>query len=428
MLAKLSQQIIRPYALSILAAMLMMVIAMGLSTRPASAEAEYSTSFQSRTSTPTRTRTPLPSATPTRTLTPVPTATPILCIASGQVIGAITNSDPVQTGRLNRGGLPSLCQASTTCPLIIDTVPRHYDVYPFTNTTGAAACFTVNINAGTCIDTRYIFSAAYLTRFNPATLCTNYLADIGVSPMPAGAYSFTVPAGSNFEVVVYEIDPSAGCPSYSISVTNCQVCGIQYLDVPSTNVFYSYVRCLACRNIISGYSDGTFRPNTVVTRAQLAKIVSNAANFQDDPGAQIYEDVPPANAFYPWINRLSRRGYMAGYSCGGAGEPCGAGRRPYFRPVASATRAQTAKIVSNAVLFIEPPSGQTFQDVPSSHPFYTWIQRLAARKILGGYNCGGPGEPCGSGNKPYFRPDGLITRGQSAKVVSNTFFPTCVTP
>jgi hypothetical protein len=152
--------------------------------------------------------------------------------------------------------------------------------------------------------------------------------------------------------------------------------------------------------------------------------VSNAAGFAEDPGPQIFEDVAPGSTFYPWINRLTMRRYMGGYPCGGGGEPCHEDNKPYFRPAAHATRAQTSKIVSNAARYNETPTEQTFEDVPPSHPFYAEIQRLAARGIMGGYDCGGPGEPCASG-KPYFRPYTDVTRGQSVKIVANTFYPAC---
>jgi hypothetical protein len=32
------------------------------------------------------------------------------------------------------------------------------------------------------------------------------------------------------------------------------------------------------------------------------------------------------------------------------------------------------------------------------------------------------------GNRPYFRPNADVTRGQAAKIVANTFFPGCETP
>jgi hypothetical protein len=196
-------------------------------------------------------------------------------------------------------------------------------------------------------------------------------------------------------------------------------------DVPPTNPFYDAIRCLAGRGIVSGYDDGTFRPNNEVTRGQLAKIVSNSALYSEDPNPQIFEDVPSTNPFYQWINRLARRGHMGGYECGGPGEPCVSGK-PYFRPFANATRAQTSKIVANAAVINDPVAGQAFEDVPPNHPFYLWIERLASRGVMGGYNCGGPGEPCvPPGNRAYFRPYNNVTRGQSAKIVANTFYPNC---
>lgn len=200
-----------------------------------------------------------------------------------------------------------------------------------------------------------------------------------------------------------------------------------FADVPRLSTFYSFVRCLACRGIVSGYSDGTFRPGADVTRGQLAKIVSNAAGFNEDPNLQIFEDVPSSQTFYQWINRLARRGYMTGYECGSPGEPCLPGNRPYFRPSATATRGQSSKIVANAAQYTEPADGQTFEDVPPTHTFYEYIQRLASRSIMQGYICGGVTEPCTTG-RPYFRPQSNVTRGQSAKIVANTFFPNCETP
>jgi hypothetical protein len=204
-------------------------------------------------------------------------------------------------------------------------------------------------------------------------------------------------------------------------------CPITFTDVPNTHTFYANVRCLACRGIISGYADGTFKPDNLVTRGQLAKIVSNAANFTESPGAQIFQDVAPDHPFYEWINRLTNRGYMSGYTCGSPGEPC-VNNRPYFRPFANATRGQTSKIVANAAMIETniPPTQQSFEDVPPTQTFWLWIERLAARGVMGGYQCGGPGEPCIlPANRAYFRPNNNVTRGQSAKIVSNTFFPDC---
>ncbi|MDQ3707519.1 MAG: exo-alpha-sialidase [Chloroflexota bacterium] len=59
-----------------------------------------------------------------------------------------------------------------------------------------------------------------------------------------------------------------------------------------------------------------------------------------------------------------------------------------------------------------------FADVAPGSTFYPFVRCLACRNVLGGYPCGGVGEPCGSDNKPYFRPGRNISRGQISKIVS----------
>lgn len=202
----------------------------------------------------------------------------------------------------------------------------------------------------------------------------------------------------------------------------------QYPDVPPNSTFYAYIQCLSCRGIITGYPDGTYRPANPVTRAQLAKIVSGAAGFSEPHTEQTFEDIPVDSTFYIYIERLASRQVMSGYPCGQTPqEPCTSGK-PYFRPQNNATRGQTAKIISQAAGYNEPPVGTNFEDVAQGSAFYSYIQRLYARSVMSGYPCGQgvPSEPCvPPQNRPYFRPGNNVTRGQAAKLVSNTFYPTC---
>ena len=65
----------------------------------------------------------------------------------------------------------------------------------------------------------------------------------------------------------------------------------------------------------------------------------------------------------------------------------------------------------------------------SGSTYYTYTYRLVSRSIMAGYPCGGAGEPCiPPANLPYFRPNTNATRGQTSKIVANTFFPNCQTP
>jgi hypothetical protein len=211
--------------------------------------------------------------------------------------------------------------------------------------------------------------------------------------------------------------------SAATSTAIATVCPVQFDDVPPDHTFYSYIMCLACRGIVSGYADGTFRPGNNVTRGQAAKIVANSADYQDPipPNRQTFNDVPPGSTFWLFIERVALHGAISGYECGGEGEPC-PGR--YFRPANNLTRGQLAKIDSEAFGYSDPipPNRQTFNDVPPGSTFWLFIERLALHNVISGYQCGGQGEPCPGA---YYRPGNNITRGQVSKVVANTFFPQC---
>jgi hypothetical protein len=202
--------------------------------------------------------------------------------------------------------------------------------------------------------------------------------------------------------------------------------------VDPTNPFYAFVRCLACRQIVSGYADGTFRPGADITRGQLSKILAGAAGLTNTiPSTrQTFSDMPNSNVFWLFIERLAATGAISGYSCGEPGEPCDPLNRPYFRWTANATRGQISKITGVAAGYNGPVSitQQTFSDVPSTNPFWLWIEELASREIISGYGCGGPGEPCDPQNRPYFRWGNNATRGQLSKIAANTFYPNCQTP
>jgi hypothetical protein len=132
--------------------------------------------------------------------------------------------------------------------------------------------------------------------------------------------------------------------------------GPHFSDVPVGSPFYPYVETARNLLIINGYSDGTFKPNSSVTRGQIAKIVVNAAIIADpahwtliNPPTSTFADVAPGSTFYQYIETAAAHDILVGYPCGGPGEPCGPGNKPYFRPDNNSTRAQISKIVYLAV-------------------------------------------------------------------------------
>jgi hypothetical protein len=107
-----------------------------------------------------------------------------------------------------------------------------------------------------------------------------------------------------------------------------------FSDVLSDNAFYQYVETAHAHDILGGYTDGTFRPNTEVTRSQLAKIVVSAEGWPlVTPGSPTFYDVPADNAFYSYVETAVVHGILSGYPDGS------------FRPGSVATRGQISKII-----------------------------------------------------------------------------------
>jgi hypothetical protein len=286
-------------------------------------------------------------------------------------------------------------------------------------------------NQGDFFTDRGVFSIVTSTPTSIPTVAQPSPTNTAAPPSPTRTSTSTyTPTPTRTPTLGPNATPSS-TQTGSTSTPTSTPCAIQFEDVPPGGTFYQWVRCLACRQIITGYPDGTFRPNANVTRGQLSKIVSNSAGFQENHTNQTFEDIEVGSTFYLFIERLASRGIIQGYACGGPGEPCVPPlNRPYFRPNANVTRGQTSKIVAIAKGLPTPAPGQwTFQDVSVGSTFWEWIEALAGTGAIGGYACGGPGEPCfPPENRPYFRPNANVTRGQSSKIVAETFFPNCQTP
>lgn len=388
---------------TLLAAVFLAAIALGTGAASADSAANnvYAGSITNGllTNTPTDTETPVfPSNTPSPTTTPLP--------CDVVINGSITASDPQQAGRLSRNGVVSSCAAPKSCPGVFDTAGRSYDAYTYVNTTSTTACITVRLDDRGC-GGNDLFSAAYLGSYDPTNVCTNYLADAGGSPAVVGSYSFNVPAGATFVVVVHEVYGGQGCGLYNLRISGlpCQPtpapthtpCPINFSDVHSTDYFYQSVQYLYCEGAISGYSDNTFRPYNNTTRGQLSKIVVLAEGWSiDTTGGPHFTDVPATNPFYTFIETAYNHHIISGYADG------------TFRWGNNVTRAQLSKIVVSAEGWaINTTGGPHFTDVPQTDPFYSYIETAYNHAIISGYADG------------TFRPGNNATRGQIAKIVYN---------
>lgn len=149
---------------------------------------------------------------------------PLACAGGGgfcgtcppAINGSITGGDPVATGRIITNSIPSSCVTSKIYPGTL-AGSYHFDIYNFTNNSGADACITVGLTSINDVE-----SCAYLPAFNPANVAINYAGDAGASTGGAAgstSFSFDVPAGSNFLVTITEMVAGAGVPNYTLLVS-----------------------------------------------------------------------------------------------------------------------------------------------------------------------------------------------------------------
>lgn len=214
------------------------------------------------------------------------------------------------------------------------------------------------------------------------------------------------------------------------------VCPIEYTDVLPGSTYYEAVHCLSCMGLVSGFTNGCttgspcFKPDSTMIRGDLAKLVSLAAGFTENYTVSHFQDVPVGSTYHLFVERLVSRSIMSGFACGGAGEPCVAPRNlPYFRPNSGATRGDYARAVASALNLPAPtnPNQQSYQDVSTNNPNWRWIESLSRGRLIRGFACGGTGEPCVAPlNRPYFRPNNGVTRGDASMTVTMAYFPDCL--
>lgn len=80
--------------------------------------------------------------------------------------------------------------------------------------------------------------------------------------------------------------------------------------------YASAVYRLVAAGVLRGYPDGTFRPHSPVTRAELAAIVARLRPGEAPYAAPRFYDVPPQHWAYRHIQRAAALGLMQGYTDG----------------------------------------------------------------------------------------------------------------
>ena len=140
-----------------------------------------------------------------------------------------------------------------------------------------------------------------------------------------------------------------------------------YSDVKSGDWFNNAVSTLSNAGIISGYPDGTFRPNAPITRAEMAKVVALFAKL--DKSEDLFNDIAGHWA-EAYIRLAAGNGWIAGYPDGS------------FKPQQNITRAETMTMINRVLDRVPSVESHllpynvmlTFPDCQSGQWYYIAVQ------------------------------------------------------
>jgi hypothetical protein len=180
---------------------------------------------------------------------------------------------------------------------------------------------------------------------------------------------------------------------------------MMFPDVQPGSKFYDELMSLTALKVVSGYADGTFRPEQSMTRGSAVKMLVQAFDIPIEASTgsgQHFADVPPDSLYFTYVEAAYKKGLVSGYTDG------------TFRPEQATTRGALVKMAVVAAGW-QPvkPVKPTFTDVGADSPFYPFVEAAVAHGILD--NVAAPGGP--------FQADKEATRGESAAIIARAMPP-----
>ncbi len=202
-------------------------------------------------------------------------------------------------------------------------------------------------------------------------------------------------------VTVTAVDASGNIGRASVDIDPYNV-GHKFTDIQD---YWgaTYVDFLYNADITTGYSDGTFRPNQNISRAQFAVMLYRYLKLDESKYTSVnlpFADLGSIPAYaIPAVKALYTEGVITGSEKNG---------KLYFNPDSALTRAQAAAMIGRTQAKGYALADLTFSD-STSIPAYAayYIRAMVGQGVISGYSDG------------TFKPHSNITRGQMAKILYN---------
>jgi len=175
-----------------------------------------------------------------------------------------------------------------------------------------------------------------------------------------------------------------------------------FKDLNESHWAYKSIEVLYKKGVLNGYADGNFRADNYITREEFVKVAMESFSLAHDSQTCNFEDVPEESWSIKYIAGASALGIVSGRS------------EKVFAPKENITREEAAHIIYNIILLKNhaiPKLNEIkhFSDIDKISDFARGsFLTLCAGGIINGYV------------DNTLRPQNYITRGECAKLITNT--------
>ncbi len=255
---------------------------------------------------------------------------------------------------------------------------------------GGTAVTTVTVSSSPCV-----FQLSAANRLIPsgggsavASVTTGAGCAWTATTDSPGWIIFQTPAGNGNGSFTFALGPnlgrarmgtvSAGGQSFRV-MQNGSTSVVPFDDVLPSNPAFDYVSLMASLGITAGCSvnPAQYCPDNPVTRAQMSVFMVAGLNIAQGTSltyttTPYFNDVPSASGFFPFVQRIRDLNITAGCSL----------NPPLFCPDASITHGQMAVFMiaawmrANNLTTFTYTTTPYFTDVPATHPFFRFVQKM----------------------------------------------------
>jgi hypothetical protein len=181
-----------------------------------------------------------------------------------------------------------------------------------------------------------------------------------------------------------------------------------FADVPYAHWARLEIEACVEAGVVQGYDPDTYAPEIAVTRDQMAVFISRSictptgeagmAGY-DPPDVATFNDVPTDQWAYKYIEYCVAEGVVQGF------DPV------TYGPTVTVSRDQMSVFISRAVAGGDEgvpggPPAATFDDVPTDHWAYKYVEYCIENGVVSGYGDG------------LYHPERIVTRDQMAVYVA----------